>query len=171
MYLTHWARVVREHVALTIHDFHGPPRRLVERAAVEIRRGRRERRPHDEIWCVFDIDEHHGLDEAMRAAEGAGIHVAMSGPCIELWFLLHIREQTAWIDRRDVQARVSEELGVTKSLPLPALDTLVAQYPVARDRARRLDAMHEANGTVRPWNPSSTVWRLIDAAQGTPRAT
>jgi hypothetical protein len=62
-YFTHWRRLYRDRILVEIAPFRGGPLQLVQHAieakrtdAQEAKRGRG--RPHDEIWCVFDRDEH-----------------------------------------------------------------------------------------------------------------
>ena len=95
-YLTAWHREYRDTVTVTIDPFHGGPLQLVERAIEamngegrDARRGRG--RAHDEYWCMFDRDEHPNVPDALSKALGAGVGVAFSNPCVELWFLLHFR--------------------------------------------------------------------------------
>ena len=65
-------------------------------------RGRRTvNRSFDEVWCIFDRDDHHRFDEATRVAKKAGIRTAISNPCFELWLILHARQQTAFISTSD----------------------------------------------------------------------
>ena len=63
--------------------------------------------PFDAVWCVFDKD-HFGdaFVRALREAGEAGLEVAYSNPCVELWFVLHFPpvqhpvsapELTAWL--------------------------------------------------------------------------
>lgn len=49
----------------------------------------------DDVWCVFDVDEFTGIDDAVRLAGRQGIGVAVSNPCFELWLLLHFDRHTA----------------------------------------------------------------------------
>jgi RloB-like protein len=43
----------------------------------------------DEVWCVYDVDDHKRLVDAERLAVGNGIKLAISNPCFELWLHLH----------------------------------------------------------------------------------
>lgn len=48
----------------------------------------------EEVWCVFDKDDHPKRKEAFELAEsqkqeGKNIHIAFSSRCIEYYFLLH----------------------------------------------------------------------------------
>lgn len=164
-YLTKWARLNRGKVVLDISDSGMTPDALVRRAQEHVGTGRRRRRDpdFDEIWCVFDVDQHPNVPQAVHNAGQTGIEVAVSNPCIELWLVLHASDQTAWISRRDIQQR-SHELGLTsgKRIPETAWMTLIDEFETAKHRARELDARHEGNGSPPRTNPSTDVWRLVD---------
>jgi hypothetical protein len=172
-YLTYWHRRFRRSVNVEIHEFHGTPAALVKRAAdIKAANERAERkgrgRAHDEVWCVFDIDEHPHLREAMDLAVARGINLAISNPCIELWFLLHFTDHTAYIDRHAAQTRAKAHLKKSgKDLDESALDLLGTRFEIAKTRATQLDVKHELDGTPAPGNPSSSVWRIV-AAIATP---
>ena len=97
---------------------------------------------HDEYWCVFDVDVHPYLREATALAKSNGIKLAISNPCIELWFLLHFANQTAYIERREATRLAKERLGSGKGLAPQALDELGENFDVAKERAVRLEAKH-----------------------------
>jgi hypothetical protein len=42
---------------------------------------------YNDVWCVFDVDEHPNLAEALELAGKSRVQVALSNPCIELWAL------------------------------------------------------------------------------------
>lgn len=113
-------------------------------------------------WCVFDIDEHPYVAQAVELAASSGISVAISNPCIELWFLLHFQDQTAALHRHDAQRRSCELLNCKKSPTAEALAELVTRYEDARRRAQELDRKHAGDGSPPGSNPSSGAWRLID---------
>jgi len=166
-YVVYWHRRYRTEVRITIADDHGVPKTLVDLAVqAKDEADREERRGRgtawDEIWCVFDTDAHPNLREAIDTAQAHGVHVAVSNPCIELWFVIHFEDQTAHIERRDAQSRAKELLRCGKSLSKDALDALAERYEDARARARSLDAKHAGDGSPRRSNPSSEVWKLID---------
>lgn len=167
-YLVHFHRIHREDVNLSLDPFRGAPRQLVERAADAKRRSDREAkrgkgRAYDEVWCVFDIDEHPHLSEVETMARGNGIHLAVSSPCLELWFILHFEDQTAHLERGPAQQRAAELLRCKKKLSPQALATLEANYGAARARAQALDARHEGDGSAEWSNPSTSAWRLIES--------
>jgi RloB-like protein len=167
LYLVDWRRRCRDRVLVTVDPYRGAPLQLVERAVAakraETREARRGRgRGHDQIWCVFDVDEHPNLDRAVRLAAQHGVNLAISNPCIELWFVLHFEDRTAYIDRKEAQGRAQTLLQCGKVLTQPALDALAYCYPVAADRAKKLDDKHVGDGSPTGSNPSSSVWRLIE---------
>jgi hypothetical protein len=151
-----------------ISDFHGTPMSLVEKAVeMKTKEAREERRgrgsAHEEYWCVFDVDTHPYLAEAMELARRHRINLAISNPCIELWFLLHFSDQTAYIECRDAARAVSGKIGDGKGLTPDALQALGERFEGAKKRAQKLEKKHLGDGTPAPGNPSSGVWRLIDA--------
>lgn len=164
-YLTLWARLNRYNVRLNISDRGKTPDALVRRAREYVRTGRpRHRVPDfDEIWCVFDVDQHPYLQQAVNNAAQSGIEVAVSNPCVELWLVLHLQEQTAFIHRRDAQ-RLSNDLGLThgKDIHEGARRMLIDTFETAKRRARRLSERHEGNGSPPRTNPSTDMWRLVD---------
>lgn len=46
---------------------------------------------YDNVFCVFDRDEHPSFDRASTVAKENGLKLARSWPCFEFWFLLHFR--------------------------------------------------------------------------------
>jgi len=165
-YLNLWARLNRHNVRLDVNDRGMTPDALVRRAKQHMKRNLRSRpseREFDEIWCVFDVDQHANLAQAIDDARQSEINIAISNPCFELWLVLHREEQTAHVDRHDIQQR-SDELQLTANKHvLPAAEPiLVDGVENAKQRARALDRWHAGNGSPRRENPSTDVWRLVD---------
>ena len=165
-YLTAWARHYRHSVSLSLPASGMAPETLVDHATQHMRRRRRSRRgyqDYDEIWCVFDIDQHPNVPTAIHNARQSGIEVAVSNPCIELWLVLHVDDQTAYIDRRNIQRRANElQLTSGKRIPDSAWNKLFDEFETARHRARALDQRHAGNGSPPRSNPSTDIWRLVD---------
>ena len=141
----------------------GVPLTLV-RLAREYQKQNKKRNPdYDEIWCVFDIDQHPNIEQAIQEARDSGINVAISNPCFELWLVLHYQNQTRHIDRQAIQS-LSKKLGITdgKKITPEAQRELLAKLDEARSRAKNLESMHKDNDS-KPWeNPSSQMWRFVD---------
>lgn len=163
-YLVGWVRR-NARVHLNIDDTGMTPDALVRRAKehVQSQPRRRADRDFDEIWCVFDTDAHENLPHAIEDARQSGIAVAVSNPCFELWLVLHVREQTAYIDRHDVQ-RLSNDLGLSdgKRIAATVRNTLADAFQTARERAQQLAQRHAGNNSPARSNPSTDVWRLVD---------
>ena len=149
------------------------PRSLVRRACeIKSEADRERRRTKDpnaaleEVWCVFDVDEHFFLSEARQQARDNDIQLAISNPSFEIWLLLHFQNQTAYVERGDAKYRLSLHLpGYDKTLS--SLDPLEDRFEEARARAQALARKHEGDGTEFPHdNPSSEVWRLIESIEG-----
>lgn len=167
VYLTHWHRMYRERIIVAVDEFHGAPLQLVEtasaRRAADLRAAKRGKGDaYHQYWCVFDIDEHPRVGPALQLAASWGINVAVSNPCIELWFLLHFQDQTADLHRHKAQEISSGLLECGKVPTAAALNELIGRYEEARRRAQALDRKHELDGSPPRSNPSSGVWCLID---------
>lgn len=168
-YLNHYHRRHRREVRVHVDDFRGVPMSLVRRAIDAKKKGEKDARggrgrAYDEVWCVFDVDRHSDLRRALSLAQEHEINVAISNPCIELWFLLHFADQTAHIERQDAQAAAKEHTKCKKSLSTEALTDLEERYEEAKARAILLDEKH--HGDERPFpknNPSSGAWKIIDS--------
>jgi hypothetical protein len=173
VYFMNWFRKYRERIIVSMapHRHITTPRELVESAVrqrgLDIRDARRGRGDaYDEYWCVFDVDVHPRLHEALQMAASADIRIALSNPSIELWFILHFANQAAYVTRADAERESEKLLGCGKMPSPAALELLVNKYTKARDRARGLDRMHDGNGSPQNSNPSSGVWRLVDVIRG-----
>lgn len=144
----------------------GVPKTLVERAAERKKAAEREARSrrddflrYDEVWCVFDIDEHPHLPDARQQARDNRIDLAVSNPCFELWALLHFQEQTSHLERRDARNRLKRHLpDYEKALPF---ERLKPGYLEAVTRAHELERRCEADGEPGR-NPSTGVHRLTE---------
>jgi RloB-like protein len=159
-------------VTVGFDGFHGSPMSLVERAVTLaeerqriIRRGRANS-PFDEIWCVFDRDEHPFVVDAIALAEQHQIGVAFSNPCFELWFVLHAQDLRRHTDRHRVQS-LSTDLGFTvgKGLAPDAWPRLRSTWEAAEVRSLALESMHDGNGSDPGSNPSTSVAQMVRSLQ------
>ena len=171
-YFTHWYRLHRDRVIVKVapHE-HTAPLELVRMAVLQKERDTREAKrgrgdAFDQYWCVFDVDEHPKINEALALAEAHGINVALSNPCIEFWFLIHFENHAAYLERSTAQQKSRGHLKCDKALTSSALDLLVEHYDTAKERAQKLDTKHRDDGTAYPGNPSSNVWSVVDFIRG-----
>ena len=167
-YLKHIARMSPGNrlATMKLGSHHSNPSYLVDKA-VQTREfdKRRTRSLYDEIWCVFDYDEHFPTHSDLHAlisqAESHGLEVSVSNPCFELWLVLHQQSQTAEIGRRQVQRRAHDiDLVSGKHILASAWPLLESNHKEATDRAQALDLQHSCNGLPPRSNPSTDVWRL-----------
>lgn len=164
-YISHWGRLYRDSaIIITPRNKVSDPFNLVKLAREEKRKNtaRRDANQDAEYWCIIDRDEHDYFSDALHTARDNGIDLAVSNPCIELWFVIHFEDQTAYIERSDVQSKARTLLGCNKRISKPALQLLEDGYDCAKERAQRLDDMHEGNDSPLFSNPSSGLWKLVD---------
>lgn len=154
-------------IAVEIVGAAGVPMTIAEKAVEEAnrRRGRRDSfEKDDQVWAVFDRDQHPRFDEAVKRCEQHDIGVARSDPCFELWLILHERDYDRPCDHREAQrelARLRPEYdgGGSKT---PDCADMVRRVEEAEERAEAQLRRREEEGA--PFgNPSTTVFRLTRA--------
>ena len=154
--------LVRVHVA----DGVGVPKTIVERAVARKRDAMEEADrkgdsylAYDSVWCVFDVDDHPRIPDAVQQARDNDINLAVSNPCFELWLLLHFKDQSAHLGRRAAIGNLREHWkGYEKHIDFPLL---APSYPLAVERARALDERRRSAGDP-GGNPSTGVYRLTE---------
>ena len=121
-----------------------------------------DKEPYDEVWCVFDRDEHHGIPEALNRARDCGIEVAFSNPSFELWFLQHFRYSSAHIERDAAESQLKQEIpDYHKSMDV--YERILSQQEDAVVNATRLVKHHTDVSDAPTCNPSTTVYKLVTA--------
>ncbi|MDR1512993.1 MAG: RloB family protein, partial [Propionibacteriaceae bacterium] len=117
---------------------------------------------YDGVWMVVDVDEHAHLVRALRDADRAGVSSAVSGPCFEVWLILHLDDRrAAFTTPKAVKDHWAKLSGPTRNLPQQFAqgDGHVAD---AIDRAAALLAAHDRERTPRHQrNPSTEVGLLL----------
>lgn len=135
----------------------GAPITMIDYAVDE----RRNVELRDEVWCVFDIDQHHHLPVVRERARQNGVELTISNPCFELWLLLHFRNSPSAPLVSALQAMLKQCLpGYDKHVDYPR--DYAAYYEHAVKRAQRLDSEAEALGEAGR-NPMTAVWRLTES--------
>ncbi|KAA3510074.1 RloB family protein [Agrobacterium rosae] len=97
-------------VKLKIFGGAGDPKTLADKALAFKKgssgSGRRDAssfEKNDQIWIMFDRDEHDKVKETIDNFKKAGIRVAYSNPCFELWLILHYEDFDRSYDRHKLQ--------------------------------------------------------------------
>lgn len=108
-YLNAYARYLRSSVLeLVIAEVGAAPKTLATKAVekkIEISKAKyvRENGARDSVWVVFDRDEHDGVEDAILRCKSAGVGVAYSNPCFEVWLILHFTDYDKDEDRNRTQ--------------------------------------------------------------------
>lgn len=138
----------------------GTPDKIVALAQQEIRAQATNRNPgYDEVWCVFDRDDHDHFHGPIQTAIDRGYKLAVSNPCVELWLLIHDRESPGQ-QHRDHIAKMLKQFDQDYHKHL--------SFGLYRDglhnavrTAHRLAVMADEDGE-RPFsNPSTSFYKLV----------
>ncbi len=125
---------------------------------------------YDQVWCVFDVDQHPKLRDALALAEKHQISVALSNPCFEFWLLLHFeRFAITGQSRSHIQRELKRHIpkyrkgGNYGNLLLPCLSSAVKNAAHIWTAQWRTVAPTPCNVLSR--NPSTLVHQLIECLQ------
>lgn len=151
----------------------GVPMTIAERAVARaLREGlaKGSRKPKnsfelgDEIWAVFDRDNHPKFDDAVAVCTGKGVRVGRSNPCFEVWLILHEQDY----DRPDDHSQVCAHLCTLRPEYDPTgskscnCNEMIARVKDAEARATRL--LERREDERKPYGrPSTTVGQLTKA--------
>lgn len=157
-------------ISIKKHSAVGVPmtiaRKAVEFAKEEglLRSSRRRRssfEEKDEVWAVFDRDEHDKYSEAVNLCETHDIGVARSNPCFELWLILHETDFDRPDDRHAVQKKLSRLRSEydKRGNKTPDCNDMVSRVMEAEERADQMLSRRREEGI--PYGcPSTTVGEL-----------
>lgn len=167
-YILGFERWVRNaSVEIVIPPERGDPKVIVEiakersgRAAAEAKKQGDSFLDYDEVWCVFDRDDHERFHDARTMARDNGFQLALSNPCFELWLLLHFRDSPG-PQHRDHLTRMLRGFLPSYSKRVDFDDFEHGRLD-ATGRARRLDAQAEVMGEPGR-NPTTGVYRLTES--------
>ncbi|MEU7046327.1 RloB family protein [Streptomyces varsoviensis] len=180
-----WKRGVPKDPALTVEvhlanakdgGSHRMPLDLVDRAIDLQREKEREdkkaklpARLRTQVWCLFDHDNHPGVDTALARAESHNLSVAFSHPCFELWRVLHLKEASGsfggvcGVAEQRLPAAWHKVPGGIKAL-LP--DQVKKRYEVARGRAVKMNAEHPDHVPRHKRDPYTDVYKFVEEGLG-----
>jgi RloB-like protein len=136
-------------------------RDLREQAEHEAATERDENLRYDEVWCVFDRDEHPRVIEARQMAKDNGLRLAMSNACFELWLILHFRESPGAQHRHHLQTTLKELMPGVEGKHID-FERLIPGYDDAFRRAERLEQAAIARGEE-GGDPTTEVFHLTDS--------
>lgn len=139
------------------------PKSITDRAKEEFKKRQRDGLTKENVWCVFDRDDHEKVPDALIMAKDNGFNVCFSNPCFELWFLLHFENQTATIHRTAVEKKLkkmSNIPGYEKGME-GVYDKIKEEQLRAIGYAESLRTKHTGDGNKETSNPSTTADKLI----------
>jgi len=153
-----------------VHPNATDPLSIVQ-AAIDYRQARKDEKAWttgDRAWAVFDGDEHRlenpaNWNDALQIAKSKDIHLAISNPCFEFWYLLHYREYAGNLPRQEAQRLIRNYVAdykkADKLWPIP-LEPLTTE---AIRRAKQLAERAQAEGLQPHTNPCTTVSELVES--------
>ena len=160
-------------IAVETHGGVGVPYTIAEKAVERAKalglapRSRRKKDSYekrDEVWAVFDRDDHPRFDEAVRDCEKQNVGVGRSNPCFELWLILHEQDYNRPEDRHAMQKRLAQLRPEydPNGAKTPDCDDLVKRVEAAEQRGEK-GLENRKSGGAPYGNPSTTVGRLTRA--------
>lgn len=140
------------------------PRSIVRYARQRKKWMKRRGLRFDQVWCVFDRDDHPKIEQAFLWADQSHFSLAYSNPCFELWFILHFQDVDHPLDRYEALNRLRRlmpEYRKTSSvfhllLPRQAEAIRRAQSLRNRGRGTRFGSLVRVSE-----NPSTSVDELV----------
>ena len=153
-------------ISVETHGGVGVPYTIATKAIehAKLRRKKDSYEERDQVWAIFDRDEHPRFKEAVMKCEEQNVGVGRSNPCFELWLILHEQDYDRAEDRHAMQKRLAQlrpEYDPDGS-KTPDCADLVKRVEAAEQRGEQQLRNRESGGD--PYgNPSTTVGRLTRA--------
>lgn len=131
----------------------------------------------DSVWVVADGDVNFNnpnpiaarsqqLEKVRKIADRSDVHMVISNPCFELWYLLHFRYTTKYL--KDYEATKEELVSYFPEYEKTddVYTQLLPHLEQALQNAKRLERYHIENGETVPFtigvNPYTEVYQLIE---------
>jgi hypothetical protein len=121
--------------------------------------------PYSKIYCVFDVDEHLNLADAINRANALRLIPVVSNQSFELWFLLHFLETPpAWMLRDEINRQLSANMRKEYSKGAKGIYALIKDkeanaIKLAEQLLKDANELSEERNPYR--NPSTQVHILI----------
>jgi hypothetical protein len=139
--------------------------KLMEREQQQARRSGLEKKYLPQVWCLFDRDEHEGIETALKLARAGDVKVAFSHPCFEVWRLLHHKPVTGTfggacgqVATRLPFARDPKD-GANLKLVLP--HQVTGRYQEAVKHALKMNAQHGEHVALVNRDPYTNVHEFV----------
>lgn len=142
----------------------------IVRQALEERTYRQQEKVWDEddiAWAVFDGDEHKANNienwhQALRVAQEKDIHLAISNPSFEYWYLLHYQDQTGYLTRQQALTLLRTHVPKYEKHDVLYRKELQPRTENAISRAKQVVNQSLAYALEPYSNPCTHVWELVE---------
>jgi hypothetical protein len=139
-------------VALRVRFSSGDPTAVVVRAATL-----RDDYDYDHVWAVCDVDQFN-VEPAIADATARGVGLALSNPCFEVWLILH---QRPGCPRLSAASQAGKVLGKH----IATWDKTRLNFADFREHIFAAIERAQVLGEPPAANPSTSVWRVIEAVR------
>ncbi len=131
---------------------------------------------NDMAWAVFDGDEHRANNinnwrEALQLAQVNDIHLAISNPSFEYWYLLHYQNQNSSLTRQQAMRLLKVHIPDYEKSDVICREELQSLTKVAIERARQVAHLAEGNDLNAYSNPCTHVCELVEIILSLERET
>ncbi|MDR0582770.1 MAG: RloB family protein [Treponema sp.] len=140
---------------------------LVKKAIQLRNEAQKNRKPYQEVWCVFDRDSFpwESFNEAVTLAKREKIRCAYSIEAFEIWYLLHFNYCDTAFSRTQYKEKLTSALGVEYlKNDTQMYERLKNKQKEAIQNAKKLYAF-QYNKTIQNQNPVTTVFELVEKLQ------
>jgi RloB-like protein len=156
-----------------IHGGSGEPKTIANKAILKRKQINQRKRDdksvdRDQVWAVFDRDEHIWFDDAISMCKSGDVNVGYANPCFELWILLHQNDcHNSGDDRHEVQRACKRFLpGYDRRRGKTADFTeLCKNVQLAERNGDWLNRQRETEGATMG-RPSTTIQNLTRVIRG-----
>lgn len=149
---------------------------LVEKAIALLREKNREAKRAGlakalwpQVWCLFDRDQHEGVETALSRAKKAGVEVAYSHPCFEIWRVLHLKSVTgtfAGVCGLAEQRLPSDWHQVPGGIKAVIPEQIENRFADAKKRALDMNAEHPEYSAKAHRDPYTDVFDFVEKGLG-----
>ena len=142
------------------------------------RHKRIQRRAFEQVYAVFDRDDHHSYTEALRLAESLDgklkndakqfvrFEAIASVPSFELWLLLHYEDIQASVHRDDVMRRLKQYIPAYEKGASAIFANTRESLAVATQRAEALANKFSADTAPEPYTSIVRIVKLLTTLRG-----
>lgn len=119
----------------------------------------------DEVWCVFDVEgitiNKEPFHKAIDKADAHNLHLAVSNPAFEYWYLLHFEITTRpFINAKDIITTLKTHLPNYEKAG-NVFEQIFDKTTTAINHAKRAFKNHPDKHSHFP-NPSTGVFKLVE---------